>query len=142
MSQPVVVDTNVLVSGLLSREADSPLSAILDGMIDGSLPFLLSPWLLAEYRAVLLRPRVQHYHGLSPREVDSILTEIAANGIWREPVESSAAPDPGDDHLWRLLSAVPGSILITGDRLLLQNPPENASVLSPRSYLELQQWYE
>ncbi|MCF8030726.1 MAG: putative toxin-antitoxin system toxin component, PIN family [Desulfohalobiaceae bacterium] len=138
MSRPVVVDTNVLVSGLLSREPDSPLSAILDGMINGSLPFLLSPWLLAEYRAVLLRPRVQHYHGLSVREVDAILTEIAANGIWREPIESEPAPDPGDDHLWRLLSAVPSSILVTGDRLLLQSPPGNVSVISPRSYLELQ----
>jgi predicted nucleic acid-binding protein len=89
-----------------------------------------------------LRPRVQHCHGLSIREVDAILTEIAANGIWREPIESEPAHDPGDDHLWRLLSAVPGSILVTGDRLLLQNPPEGASVLSPRSYLELQQWNE
>ena len=67
MSQPAVVDTNVLVSGMLSREPDSPLSAILDGMINGSLPFLLSPRLLAEYRAVLLRPRVQRYHGLRVR---------------------------------------------------------------------------
>lgn len=142
MSQPVVVDTNVLVSGLLSREPDSPLAAILDGMINGSFTFLLSPLLLAEYRAVLLRPRVQHYHGLSVREVDAILTEIAANGIWREPVQAAPAPDSGDDHLWRLLSAVPGSILVTGDRLLLRNPPEHASVLSPRSCLELQRWHE
>jgi len=142
VSQPVVVDTNVLVSGLLSREPDSPLSAVLDGMLSGSLLFLLSPQLLAEYRAVLLRPRVQKSHGLSAREVDAILTEIAANGIWREPDEPAPAPDPGDDHLWRLLSAVPGSILITGDRLLLQNPPQNASVLSPRSYLELKLWNE
>ena len=140
MSQPVVVDTNVLVSGLLSREPDSPLSAVLDGMLSGSLLFLLSPQLLAKYRAVLLRPRVQKSHGLSAREVDAILTEIAANGIWREPDEPAPAPDPGDDHLWRILSAVPGSILITGDRLLLQNPPQNASVLSPRSYLELKLW--
>lgn len=138
MSQPVVVDTNVLISDLLSQEPESPLSAILEGMLNGSLTFLLSPQLLAEYRAVLLRQRVQHCHGLSVREVDAILTEIAVNGIWREPVESASAPDPGDNHLWRLLSAVPGSILITGDRLLLQSPPENASVLSPRSYLELQ----
>jgi len=142
VSQPVVVDTNVLVSGLLSREPDSPLSAVLDGMINGSLPFLLSPQLLAEYRTVLLRPRVQHYHGLSLREVDAILTEIAANGIWREPIESAPAPDPGDDHLWQFLSAASGSILVTGDQLLLQNPPGSASVLSPRSYLELQQWNE
>ena len=60
----------------------------------------------------------------------------------REPDEPAPAPDPGDDHLWRLLSTVPGSILITGDQLLLQNPPGNASVLSPRSYFELKRWNE
>ena len=139
MSQSVVIDINAPVSGLLSREPDSSLSAILDGMINGSLTFLLSPRLLAEYCAVLLKPRVRKCHGLSVSEVDAILTEIAANGIWREPDEQTPAHDPGDDHLWRILSAVPGSILIIGGRLLLRNPPENASVLSSRSYLELRQ---
>lgn len=137
MSRPVIVDTNVLVSGLLSKESGSPLAAILDGMLNGRFPFLLSPQLLAEYREVLLRPRVQHYHGLNETEVDAILTEIALHGIWRESVETVLAPDPNDNHLWRLLLAVPGSILITGDRALLQNPPEYASILSPRDYIEL-----
>lgn len=138
MSPLALVDTNVLVGAFLSRESGSPLSAILDGMLSGSIPFILSTQLLAEYRDVLLRPRVYSHHGLTAKEVDTVLTEIAANGIWREPVETASAPDPGDDHLWKLLAAVPGSIPVTGDRLLLQNPPENASVLSPRSYLELQ----
>lgn len=137
MSQPIVVDTNVLVSGLLSQESGSPLSSILDGMPSGRLSFLLSPQLLTEYREVLLKPKVQQYHGLNEREIDAILTEIAGNGIWREPAEAASAPDPKDDHLWRLLAAVPGSILITGDRALLQSPPEHASVLSPRSYLAI-----
>ncbi|MDZ7758664.1 MAG: putative toxin-antitoxin system toxin component, PIN family [Desulfovermiculus sp.] len=137
MSWHIVVDTNVLVSGLLSQNAGSPLASILDGMLSGRLAFLLSPQLLAEYREVLLRPRVQRYHGLNAREVDAILTEIAIHGIWRESSEAVSAPDPKDDHLWRLLSAVPGTLLITGDRILLENPPEYASVLSPRDYLEL-----
>jgi putative PIN family toxin of toxin-antitoxin system len=137
LSQLVVVDTNVLVSGLLSQEPSSPLAAILDGMLSGKLPFILSTQLLAEYRDVLLRPRVQQYHGLNEREVDAVLTEIAANALWREPAETVSAPDPTDDHLWRLLAAVPGSILITGDRVLLHSPPEHASVLSPRSYLAM-----
>lgn len=138
MSRLVLVDTNVLVGAFLSRESDPPLSAILDGMLSGRTPFILSTQLLTEYRNVLFRPRVQNLHGLTAKEVDTVLTEIAANGIWREPVETASAPDTGDVHLWKLLWAVPGSILITADRLLLQSPLENASVLTPRSYLELQ----
>ena len=52
----LIVDTNVVIAGLLSSGKDSPVSRILDAMLDGRLLFLLSPALLAEYRQVLLRP--------------------------------------------------------------------------------------
>jgi len=32
------------------------------------------------------------------------------------------------------LSAYPGSILVTGDRLLLENPPKQSSVISPSTW--------
>lgn len=137
MTACFVVDTNVLVSGLLTHEPDSPLAAIVDSMITGGMTFLLSPRLLTEYREVLLRPKVVRFHGLSEKEVDAVLTEIAQNGLWREPNQAASAPDPHDDHLWALLTAVPGAILVTGDQLLLHNPPSFASVISPRSCLSL-----
>lgn len=132
-----VIDTNVVVSGLISREGDSPAAQILDGMLAVKFRYLLSPDLLVEYRNVLLRPRIGELHKLSPEEIDRILREIVVGAIWREAVESVSAPEPGDDHLWRLLNAHPGSVLVTGDRLLLDNPPGFASVLSPRSFVEL-----
>ncbi|MCK9274581.1 MAG: PIN domain-containing protein [Syntrophales bacterium] len=140
MNQPAIIDSNVLVSGILSKEKDSPLSAIVDKMLSGELPFLLSPQLLSEYRNVPLRPKIVQLHGLTEEEIDKMLEEIALDAIWREPQAAAAAPDPGDDHLWALMSAVPGSILVTGDQLLLKNPPPGASVLSPRSYMELKKW--
>jgi putative PIN family toxin of toxin-antitoxin system len=80
-----VVDTNVLVAALLTAQADSPTARTLDAMLDGSLMFVLSPALLAEYRAVLLRPRLAQRHGLTEAEVDELLATITANAIWREP---------------------------------------------------------
>ena len=44
--------------------------------------------------------------------------------------------DRGDDHLWALLVAYAGSILITGDRLLLENPPARSSVISPKTCVD------
>ncbi len=38
----VVVDTNVVVSGLLSSQPQSPPCLVLDGMLEGRFPFLLS----------------------------------------------------------------------------------------------------
>lgn len=45
----------------------------------------------------------------------------------------SPVSDRGDDHLWALLQDFAVSILITGDRLLLGNPPRRNSVISPKT---------
>jgi predicted nucleic acid-binding protein len=82
---PAVIDTNVLVAGLLTAVPSSPTARILDGMLTGQFRFLLSDELLFEYRDVLLRPNIARRHQLSQAEVDVLLTEIAANGIVLEP---------------------------------------------------------
>ena len=134
----VVVDTNVVVSGLLSSQPQSPPCLVLDGMLEGRFPFLLSLELLSEYRRVLLRPRIRERHGLNEDEIDAILTQIVANGILREarPVPNRT-PDEGDDHLWALLALQPGTVLVTGDQALIDNPPDSAAVLSPRGFVTL-----
>jgi predicted nucleic acid-binding protein len=130
-----VVDTNVVVAGLITRDPDVPTARIVDGMLVGGFPFVLSVDLLAEYRAVLLRPGVRRHHGLGEEEIDAILATLVANAIVREPgPAASAAPDAGDEHLWALLSTVTGSVLVTGDRALLESPPVEVSVLSPRAF--------
>ena len=131
-----VVDTSVLASGLITGDRKSPVAGIVDAMLSGTLIYLLSPALLDEYRAVLLRPKLNRLHGLKEEEVDVLLAELVSNAIWREPGPAGEAPDPGDNHLWALLGSHPGSVLITGDRLLLEHPPERASVISPRTYAE------
>lgn len=147
MQRWVVIDTNVLVSGLLTHDPLSPLAGIVDGMLSGRIRFLLSSRLLAEYRDVLLRPRVQRRHGLTVAEVDELLTEVAVVAAWREPPATAgeandlrpdaAAPDPGDDHLWQLLRLADDAILVTGDALLVERPPEFASVMTPRAFVAL-----
>jgi putative PIN family toxin of toxin-antitoxin system len=131
-----VVDTNVLIAGLITKDAQSPVARIVDHMLSGSIIYLLSPALLDEYRAVLLRPKLSRLHGLTEREIDSLLTDLVANAIWRDPGPAGPAPDPGDSHLWSLLNSNAGSVLITGDRLLIDHPPDRASVISPRTYVE------
>lgn len=138
MTRAVVVDTNVVVAGFISSPGNSPVCRILDGMLAGSFPFLLSTELLREYRSVLLRDHLLELHGLSPEQIDVVLIEIAANALVREPPADPelVAPDRDDDHLWRLLATTAGSILVTGDRALLANPPDFASVQSPRNFID------
>jgi len=133
-----IIDTNVLVAGLITDELQSPTSKVLDAMLNGSLFYLLSPALLREYRNVLLRPRISRLHGLIEPEIDQLLSEIAANAIWRE-VKSDTnhkSPDPQDAHLWALLASEPGAILITGDRLLIEKPRTQSSLISPATWAE------
>jgi putative PIN family toxin of toxin-antitoxin system len=133
MARVFIIDTNVLVAGLISSQEESPTVRIVDTMLGGSLIYLLSPELLREYRAVLLRPGICCLHGLNEQEIDVFLTEITANAIWHEtPVRSDDdAPDSGDQHLWDLLASESKAVLVTGDRLLLENPPPLKSVISP-----------
>jgi putative PIN family toxin of toxin-antitoxin system len=137
MSLPVfVVDTNVVVAGLITGADRSPVAFILDAMLSGSLLYLLSPELLAEYRSVLVMPKLTKLHGLAEAEVDRLLVELTANAMWREQKPATPVSNPGDDHLWALLGARAGSILIAGDRLLLENPPARSLVISPKSCVD------
>ncbi|MXX07793.1 MAG: putative toxin-antitoxin system toxin component, PIN family [Gammaproteobacteria bacterium] len=136
MLKPAVIDTNIVVSGLIAADAGSPIAKILDGMLKGEIPYLMSEELLIEYAKVLRRPKLAGLHQLTEQEIDTLLAEIVANAMWREPVPAEEAPDSDDSHLWRLLASEYGSILVTGDKLLLSNPPASHSAVSPRNYID------
>ena len=89
---------------------------------------------------MLRRPRLVRLHGRTQEELDRLLADLVANAVWREPAGELAftgvAPDAGDNHLWTLLASHPGALLVTGDRLLLDEPPSDASVMSPRQFVE------
>jgi len=113
---PFVIDPNVVVAGLLTAEAAAPTARLLDALLAGRLPFLLSVELLAEYRQALLRPQIAAHHALSPAEIDEILVDLAANGhvVEARPVAHPVFPR-GDGHLESLLADAPAALLVTGD---------------------------
>ena len=135
-----VIDTNVVVAGLITGGRNSPTARILDGMLTGGFSFMLSIDLLAEYRLVLLRSRIKKLHRLSEREIDTLLTEITTNAKMQEigletAAQTAGPPDSGDRHLWDLLKTRAGSMLVTGDKALLENPPKWAKVVTPRAFV-------
>lgn len=134
--QAVIVDTNVVVAGLLTGNATSPAARILDGMLAAAFPFVVSQALLAEYRSVLVRPGLRKRHGLTVAEVEMLLADIAQHAIVLAPGEGSPAPDPGDQLLWDLLAARADLLLITGDKPLRDDAAMRARVVSPRTFVE------
>ena len=157
MRRFAVIDTNVVVAGLLSGGADgagdSPTVRIVDAMLAGSCPFVLSESLLTEYREVLLRPAISARHGLTEAEVDIVLEEMVLNAGLREPARTPTvegrigaqadlppAPvavgrpqstPPGDEHLIALLNVVPKAVLVTGDRRLAEAVGSWRTVATP-----------
>ncbi len=130
-----IVDTNVVVAGLLTGNAASPVARILDGMLAAAFPFVVSQALLGEYRTVLVRPGLRKLHGLTVAEVETLLTDIAQHAIVLAPVATTPAPDPGDQLLWELLAAKSDLLLVTGDKLLLRHAGMRGRVLSPSEFV-------
>lgn len=112
-----VVDTNVMVGGLLSRADGAPPQRILKAMLAAELGFALSVELPAEYRGVLLRPAIMALHGLEAVEVD-IGCAPATSTEDPTPITVPHGAEPGDVHIARLALALPACVLITGDRAL------------------------
>lgn len=127
----VVLDTNVLVAGLLSEQG--PPGWILDLVLAGDLQPVFDERILAEYREVSSRPELK-----LPRqtvfdllETFEALGEAATVPPWRH-----ALPDP-DNEPFLAAAGYADAILVTGN---LKHFPagarEGVTVLSPREFLE------
>ena len=131
----IIIDTNVIVSGLLTRDPAAPTARLLNAVITGEIRPLLSPALVVEYRTVLVRPRIKTLHGLEETQIDALLADIIQHSMWREPANSGIeAPDTGDNHLWDLLYQEPTALLVTGDLRLLDTPPFDTRVIRVRDF--------
>jgi len=118
----VVLDTNVLISGL--AYPNSLPGKIVQAFRIGSIEVVLSEFILEECRAVL--PRLSARHRLSPAEVNDLVDSLAILYEWVEVNPSETEPrlrDPNDQAVLQTLRAAQRagelSALITGDKDLL-----------------------
>jgi uncharacterized protein len=129
----IVLDTNVLVSGLL--QAFGPSGQIVRLVASGDLVLYLDSRILDEYQEVLLREKF----GFDPERVEALLEEIRASGI---PVSARPLairlPDPDDEPFLEVAVTGGARCLVTGN---IKHYPAEAragvEVLSPRSFIEL-----
>lgn len=130
----IVLDTNVLVSGLLSP--GGPPGRILDLVTSGRVLLLFDDRILAEYRDVLARPRLR----IPPVEAAGILDLIERDGLLTVAAPLAAElPDP--DDLPFLEVAVAGQVdaLVTGNVRHFSPAPGliEVPVLAPAAFLTL-----
>jgi putative PIN family toxin of toxin-antitoxin system len=127
----VVIDTNVLVSGLASVEGNC--FEILEWLRAGRLEACYNAAILAEYDEVLQRPKF----GFDPADIDGLLELIEREGwaIVAEPLKM--LKDPTDTKFLEV--AVSGNCehLVTGN---LKDFPKDrygtVSIVSPAEFLK------
>jgi predicted nucleic acid-binding protein len=132
-----IIDTNVVVAGFPTAQPDSPALRVLHGMMRDEFAFALSETLLAEYRDVLARPVPRRLHGMSDADIENMLAGFTRRAIMLHAVTAApiAAPDPGDQFLWDLLAAHADVVLVTQDKLLLDDAVMRGRVMLPEAFL-------
>lgn len=132
-----VVDTNVIVSGLITSDWSAPSVRVLELMLTDGFRYVVSPELLRHYGAVLNRPSLVAIHGLHRSQVDVIVSALAANALIREPEHSAVrAEGPADQYLIDLVTSDPRYVLVAGDTRL-QRAELDLSLISPLGLVKL-----
>jgi putative PIN family toxin of toxin-antitoxin system len=105
-----VLDTNVVVSGLLSPHA-SP-GRIIDALLAGRLRVVWDDRIIDEYRRVLARPKFR----IDPAIVQAFLAILKfQHHLSAVSVRGLEASDPDDTKFLEVAHASPAKILVTGN---------------------------
>ena len=131
----IVLDTNVLVSALLTAEGHS--ARIFRSVCDGSLTLVLSESLLAERHEVLLHPKIRRRLEAQSIDVTRYLELLRFVAILVD-TNVAAAPairDPDDRELLAALIQGPADWLITGDQDLLALSADHP-IIGPAEFVE------
>jgi putative PIN family toxin of toxin-antitoxin system len=130
----IVIDTNVLVSALLSP--DSPPAVVLQNLLSTpTASILLSPDLLAEYEEVLSRKKFATVFDAT--DIRLLLTAIAANSLFIVPSTVVTACEDADDNMVLAL-ALDGfaDCIVSGDNDLLKlHPFQQTPILNSADFL-------
>ena len=93
-----MLDSNVVVAGLISRRSSS--FWLVERAIAGRLPIAVSVALALEYEDVMVRSRSLDLSWASQEEIDDVLNALLAQAKLVQPIRWRRRPmlrDPGDD---------------------------------------------
>ena len=113
-----VIDTNVLLSGLLWPGKPH---ALIEQIRAGALTLVISPALLAELAEVINRPKFKPVLARSNTNPERMLAEVRllAEVVDPPPLPEPVSRDPDDDAVLALAAATRPDFVITGDDDLL-----------------------
>ena len=133
--QKIVIDTNVIIAGLISRGI--PNLILNDLFIENKIQLCISEELLAEYYAVLNRPKFNKYPDFLLR-AESFLVEIESKAIKFVPkITLTLISDDDDNMILELADECEADYIITGNSNDFTFPEyKKTKILNPKEYWE------
>ncbi len=130
----IVLDTNVLVSGLISSKG-AP-GRILDALRIGVIQLALDDRIFSEYRDVLHRPHFADY--FTEWERDRVLEYIYHESLFSVcPIHISNLPDPNDACFLELAHFIQVPLVTGNLKHFPKNQRRNVTVLLPAEFLDV-----
>ncbi len=127
----VVIDTNVIVSALITKKPNAVTTRVLELALMGEIVPLYDQDVLDEYLEVLTRKKFK----LKEDSIQYIIKTITINGI--DTLRTSFLedmPDEDDRVFYELSLSEPDSLLITGNS---KHFPRTPRVVSPSEFLRI-----
>lgn len=128
-----VIDTNVLVSALLTTHEDAATIQVIVKVIDGTITPLCSEAIFKEYTEVLRRRKFQ----FSKDRIENLLAIFKTTGFMVSPKGTKFdLPDIKDVPFYEVVMEKrdAGAYLVTGN---LKHFPQQPYVVTPREMLEI-----
>ena len=127
----VVVDTNVVVSGMITKNMDSPTVSVLESLTEKAITPLYCDEILKEYSDVLRREKFQ----LPMEKVEKFIEMVKSDGIASSRVPSKEIlPDPKDVVFYEVALSKEDSFLVTGNN---RHFPQVDFVVTPAEMVEI-----
>jgi hypothetical protein len=134
----VVLDTNVLISALLS--AEGPPAQIIDLWEAGVFDVAVSDPLLDELKRVLRYKRVRKYLEMTSVEIDSLIKQWSPTAVYidSEMRLDLVEDDPDDNRVLECAVAAEAEYIVSGDDHLLDlGEYRGIEVLPPAGFIVL-----
>jgi putative PIN family toxin of toxin-antitoxin system len=129
----VVIDTNVLVSALISRHG--PNARVLDLVLADKIRPCVSEAVLNEYRGVLGRPK---FRGLSSSYIDALIGLLEKVSLKVTPVATlQVSSDEPDNRVYECADAAQAHYIVTGNRKHFATPHRSLKIVNAREFLEI-----
>lgn len=128
-----VIDTNVLISALLTNNKSAATAQILDRLLDGEIVPVYSKEIMDEYCEVFGRSKFK----IDSDYIDNVLLTIERNGIIVEPSPTGAMlPDMKDLPFYEVVMEKrdDNAYLVTGN---MKHFPTEPFIVTPRQMLDI-----